>query len=152
MTPTEKKDVEDRNIDLAKNWNAYSREVRVHVYVDNIEEMTRFYNQILEFPVVSYWRGSDSNGSMIDVGGNIIELFSKSRKDKKYFGNCSLSMRVPSVERLHAKFSRKNITIGELTRQEWGDTNFELIDPEGNRILFFSPHVSKKKYYKVGRQ
>ena len=147
------KNAKEAGIDLANSWNPYSREVRLHVYVDDIKEMTRFYNKILEFPVVRYWRDASGDGSMINVGGNIIELFSKRGAErhynKQYFGNCSLSIRVKDVRKLHDKFSRKNIKIGNLEQMKWGDTNFELIDPEGNRILFFTPDLPHNRYYKV---
>jgi uncharacterized glyoxalase superfamily protein PhnB len=141
-------------IDLAKNWRAYSKEARLHVYVANMEEMVRFYNQIMEFPVVRYWRYSDGDGTMVDIGGNIIELFSKGRRnfsDKSFYGNVSLSIKVNDVCKLYEKFQKKNIQLGELTEHEWGDSSFAVIDPEGNRLVFFSPHISKEKYYKVKR-
>ena len=141
-------------IDLAKNWRAYSKEARIHIYVSNMKEMVRFYNQIMEFPVVRYWRYSDGDGTMLDIGGNIIELFSKGRKnysEKKFHGNVSLSMRVNDVCKLYEKFQKKNIELGELVENEWGDSSFAVIDPEGNRLVFFSPHINKEKYYKVKR-
>ena len=144
----------EMGIDLAKNWRAYSKEARVHIYVSNMKEMVRFYNQIMEFPVVRYWRYSDGDGTMLDIGGNIIELFSKGRKnysEKKFHGNVSLSMRVNDVCKLYEKFQKKNIELGELVENEWGDSSFAVIDPEGNRLVFFSPHISKEKYYKVKR-
>ena len=61
-TSPSKKEIDDAKrigIDLGKSWRAYSKEVRLHVYVNNMKEMVRFYNQILEFPVVRYWRYSD---------------------------------------------------------------------------------------------
>jgi len=64
-------------MDLGKSWNAYSKEVRIHIYVKDMKEMVRFYNKILEFPVVHYWRGNGSEGTMLDIGGNIIELYDK---------------------------------------------------------------------------
>ena len=141
-------------IDLGKSWRAYSREARLHIYVSDMKEMARFYNQILEFPVVRYWRYSDGDGTMIDIGGNIIELFSKGRRNysnKNYYGNVSLSIKVKNVNKLYDHFCKKNITIGELEDNPWGDTSFSLIDPEGNRLAFFTPNISKEKYYKVKR-
>ena len=141
-------------IDLAKNWRAYSKEARVHIYVSNMKEMVRFYNQIMEFPVVRYWRYSDGDGTMMDIGGNIIELFSKGRRnfsDKNFYGNVSLSIKVKDVCKLYEKFQKKNIQLGELIENEWGDSSFAVIDPEGNRLVFFSPHINKEKYYKVKR-
>ena len=41
---------EEMGIDLAKNWRAYSREARIHIYVSNMKEMVRFYNQIIIAP------------------------------------------------------------------------------------------------------
>jgi len=60
-----------------------------------------------------------------------------------------MSLRVKSVHNLHDKFSKKNIKIGELEDNSWGDTSFELIDLEGNRIIFFSPTIAKEKYYSL---
>lgn len=139
-------------IDLGSNWRPYSREARLHVYVSNMENMVRFYNKILEFPVVRYWRYSDGDGTMLDVGGNVIELFSKGSKNysnKKYHGNVSMSLRVNNVAKLYDKFCKKNIEIGELVENPWGDSSFHIIDPEGNRLAFFSPTIAKEKYYKV---
>ena len=141
-----------RGIYLGDKWNAYSREVRVHIYVKNMDEMTRFYNKILEFPVVRYWRYSDGDGTQIDLGGNLIELFSKGSRNyshKNYHNNISLSVRVRDVKKLYEKLSRKNINIGDLIENPWGDASFHVIDPEGNRLVFFSPIISKEKYYKV---
>ena len=139
-------------IDLAKSWRAYANETRIHIYVSNMKEMVRFYNKIMEFPVVRYWRYADGDGTMIDIGGNIIELFTKNRRnysDKNYFGNVSVSIKVKDVNKTYDKFLKKNIKISELVCNEWGDSSFSLIDPEENRIVFFSPHISKEKYYKV---
>ena len=139
-------------IDLGKSWRAYSNEVRVHIYVSNMKEMIRFYNQILEFPVVRYWRYSDGDGTQIDLGGNLIELFTKGSRNfsrKQYHNNVSLSVKVKDVRKLYDKFCKKNIKLGELIENPWGDTSFHVIDPEGNRLAFFSPDISKEKYYKV---
>lgn len=149
---SEIEDAKERGIDLGKSWNAYSREVRVHIYVKNMEEMIRFYNKILEFPVVRYWRYSDGDGTQIDIGGNLIELFSKGSRNysqKNYHSNISLSVRVRDVKKLYEKLSKKNIQLGELVENPWGDASFHVIDPEGNRLAFFSPTISKEKYYKV---
>lgn len=143
----------DLGMDLGKSWNAYSKEVRIHIYVKDMKEMVRFYNKILEFPVVHYWRSNGSEGTMLDIGGNIIELYNKNgtyhKYNKNYYGNVSMSLRVKSVHSLHDKFSKKNIKIGELEDNSWGDTSFELIDLEGNRIIFFSPTIAKEKYYSL---
>ena len=142
------------DIDLAKSWNAYSKEARLHIYVSDMKDMVRFYNKIMEFPVVRYWRSAGGDGTMLDIGGNIIELFSKNKKNygnKNFYGNVSMSVRVRDVHKLYEKFSKKNITIGELVDNDWGDSSFEVLDPEGNRIAFFSPNISKEKYYKVKR-
>ena len=51
----------------------------------------------------------------------------------------------------YEKFRKKNIELGDMVDNPWGDTSFPVIDPEGNRVVFFSPNVSKEKYYKVKR-
>lgn len=151
-TKSEINNAKELGIDLGKSWRAYSKEVRVHIYIKNMEEMIRFYNQILEFPVVRYWRYSDGDGTQIDLGGNVIELFSKGSRNyanKNYYGNVSLSVKVKNVYKLYEKFKKKNIELGELIENPWGDASFHVVDPEGNRLAFFSPTVSKEKYYKI---
>jgi uncharacterized glyoxalase superfamily protein PhnB len=151
-TKTDIESAKKSGIDLGKSWRAYSKEVRVHVYVSSMDKMVNFYNQILEFPVVKYWRYSDGDGTMIDIGGNLIELFSKGSRNysnKSFHGNVSLSIKVKNVIKLHGSFCKKNIKISELVENDWGDASFSLIDPEGNRLVFFSPTVSNEKYYKV---
>ncbi len=153
-SPT-KKEVDaakDLGIDLGKNWNAYSREVRVHIYVKNMQEMIRFYNQILEFPVVRYWKYPDGDGTQINIGGNLIELFSKGSRNyynKSFANNVSLAVRVKDANKLYDKFCKKNIQVGDIIENPWGDASFHVIDPEGNRLSFFSPTVSKEKFYKI---
>ena len=39
---------EEEGIILGDSWRAYSKEVRVHIYVKNMQEMVRFYNKILK--------------------------------------------------------------------------------------------------------
>jgi hypothetical protein len=36
-----------------------------------------------------------------------------------------------------------------LISNPWGDSSFHVVDPEGNRLAFFSPDIGKEKYYKV---
>ena len=153
-TKSEIEAAKELDIDLGNKWNAYSKEVRLHIYVSNMKEMVRFYNQILEFPVVRYWRYSDGDGTQIDVGGNLIELFTKGKRNyanKNYYGNVSVSIKVKDVHKLYEKFRKKNIELGEMVDNPWGDTSFPIVDPEGNRLVFFSPNISKEKYYKVKR-
>lgn len=143
----------DLGMELGKGWNPYSREVRIHIYVKDMKEMVKFYNKFLEFPVVHYWRNQGSEGTMLDIGGNIIELYNKNgtyhKYNKNFYGNVSMSLRVPSVHKLYDKFSKKNINIGDLEDNSWGDASFELNDIEGNRIIFFSPTIDKTKYYSL---
>ena len=143
---------EKEGIELGKSWNAYSKEVRVHIYVKNMKEMVRFYNRILEFPVVRYWRDPNGDGTLVNLGGNLIELFSKhsyNYYDKSFNGNVSLSVKVNDVYKFYDKMQTKNIQVGELIENSWGDASFHITDPEGNRLAFFSPTISKEKYYKV---
>lgn len=146
------KKAEAAGIELGKNWNAYSRESRIHVYVKNMNDMIRFYNKILEFPVVKQWKYNDGDGTIINIGGNAIELFSRTKRNyyhKDYSGCVSFSIKVKDVKKLHDKFSRKNIHIEDIIKNPWGDSSFSLKDPEGNRICFFSTDISNEKYYKV---
>ena len=151
-TKSEVESAKEEGFDLGNNWNAYSKEARIHVYVKDMHSMVRFYNKILEFPVVRYWRYAEGDGTIINLGGNSLELFSKGKRNyyhKDFSGCASFSVRVRDVYKLHDKLSRKNIVIEDIVKNEWGDSSFSLRDPEGNRICFFTPDISAEKYYKV---
>ena len=79
-------------------------------------------------------------------------MFSKGKRNyssKNFHGNVSLSVKVNDVYKFYDKMQRKNIQVGTLVENPWGDASFHVIDPEGNRLAFFSPTISKEKYYKV---
>jgi len=140
------------NLFLADKWRAYSKEVRIHIYVSDLHEMTRFYNQILEFPIVKRHKHGNSTGVLLNIGGNIIELFNKTNDNyynKNFNGNISFSLRVNDIKKTYDDFLKKNIKISELINNDWGDTSFTIIDPEGNRIILFSLDQDYNKYYKV---
>ena len=42
-TKSEIESAKKLGIDLGKNWRAYSKEVRVHIYIKNMEEMVRAF-------------------------------------------------------------------------------------------------------------
>ena len=52
-------------------------------------------------------------------------------------------------DKLYEKFESKNIQLGNLIENPWGDASFHVVDPEGNRVAFFSPTISIEKFYKV---
>lgn len=133
---------------LGKKWNAYSHEVRIHIYTSNLNELVKFYNKILEFPIVGRFNEFNSTGVLIDIGGNIIEIYSKT-KNSQFNGKISMSLRVDDIEKKFEQFSSKNIVIGELTKNSWGDTSFDIVDPDGNKIYLFSINTNKNSYYKI---
>jgi uncharacterized glyoxalase superfamily protein PhnB len=74
---------------------------------------------------------------MMDVCGTTLELLSL-EDDYKSFAGFGLSLEVPDVQKLWGELKDK-VSVGHpLRHNTWGDTSFQIIDPEGIKISFFT--------------
>ncbi len=138
--------------DIAPKWRAYSKELRHHTYAKDVDALSHFYNKELGLPVLKYWRRGDDKGTMLSLGGNVLEIFGQDEEKSEYHGKTSISSRVPNVVAYYKKLSRKNVRgLSKLRENSWGDTSFDVIDPEGNRITFFTPK-DVISYYSTGKK
>lgn len=113
-------------------------EFRLKLYPKDFAKARAFYEEILGYPVIKEWnRADDDLGIMFDVGGKIIELLSP---EDEYLPvqNVDLSLEVQDVHRLHETLLGKVDIVRDLGHNDWGDTSFTIVDPDGLEITFFT--------------
>jgi len=114
------------------------REFRLKLYPKDFDTLKDFYTKTLQFPVIEEWdHGPTNRGVMMNVGGTTLELLSL-EDTYKTFAGFGLSLEVENVQNLWEEL-RDKLPIGHPIRHNpWGDTSFEIIDPEGLKITFFT--------------
>jgi catechol 2,3-dioxygenase-like lactoylglutathione lyase family enzyme len=97
-----------------------------------------FYRDILGFEIVDEKRGFVEFRVAPD---SRIGLIQSSRKAglKNEEGSFILSFRVENVEGVQKHFTGKCSEITAVRRHPWGARVFELRDPEGRRLEFWTP-------------
>ena len=115
-----------------------TEEFRLKLYPKDFASMRAFYAEILEFPITKEWnRSPDDQGVMFDVGGTTLELLSL-EEDYKEPSGFGLSLEVPNVQELWSRFQNETFVGHALRHNEWGDNSFQIHDPEGLKISFFT--------------
>jgi catechol 2,3-dioxygenase-like lactoylglutathione lyase family enzyme len=104
----------------------------------NWDACVAFYRDILAFPVVDEKRGfiefRVAPGSRIGLRKSAREpLF----KENKHF--FILSLRVGNVEEVHKILSMSCKNVTAVKHHPWGARVFEVKDPEGRRLEFWTP-------------
>ncbi len=108
------------------------------MYPKDFAVMRSFYADELGFEITKEWnRGEEDRGTMFSVGGTTLELLSP-EEGYKSFAGFGLSLEVPDVKQLWNEFEDKDFVTHELRHNEWGDTSFQIRDPEGLKISFFT--------------
>lgn len=117
-------------------------EFRLKLYPKDFYKVREFYEQELGFTVTNEWDRPDGKGVMFDVGGTILELLSPEAEFVPIAG-ADVSWRVSDVWKLYESMKGKPYVVRELKDNDWGDTSYHIVDPEGFRITFFTSTVNK---------
>lgn len=116
-------------------------EFRLKLYPRNFAHMRSFYASTLRFPVVHEWdNGENDKGVMFNTGIAIIELLSPEKEYTAPTG-CEISLQVENVWDLWQTLQESCTIHFPLHDNDWGDTSFAIIDPEGFKITFFTKHI-----------
>jgi catechol 2,3-dioxygenase-like lactoylglutathione lyase family enzyme len=119
---------------------------RLMLYLRNeVFDSTReFYRNVLGFRINHEWDSEDGRGVMFDCGACIIELIDPA-PGRDIPASVGVSLRTPDVNGLWRRLSPVCPSATPLNIRDWGDTDFELRDPGGFRVVFFSPTDPTKK-------
>ena len=122
---------------MNSNWyNGTTRvsEFRFIRFVRDLAALRSFYEEIFDWPIVDQW----DEGVMYDTGGVILELIQNLAADKPN-GSSYISLSILDVSSLFQLLENKVTIISPLTQNSWGDTSFQMSDPDGFFITFFTP-------------
>ena len=114
------------------------RSVHTILYSKEWARCVSFYRDVLLFPVAY------SNRVFVEfepVSGARIGLIDATRSSRRSVSCDStlLSFCVRDLEKVHALLSRRCPGVSEIRAHPWGARLFELKDPEGRRLEFWSP-------------
>ena len=110
------------------------REFRLKLYVSDLAERRRFYEDTIGWPILKDW----GSGVMYQAGPAIFELLNQLNSEP-HNSSCDVSLEVPDVHALWHRLSECTFVVFALRENSWGDTSFCIADPGGFRLTFFSP-------------
>ena len=121
------------------------KEFRLKLYPKDFYKVEDFYENTLGFEIVNSWDEENDKGVMFNTGDAILELLTPKDGYKPVQG-AGLSLMVKDVWALWEKLKDHINIIKPLSEQpsSWGDVGFQIADPEGFKITFFTPNKDKK--------
>ena len=110
------------------------KEFRCIRHVSDLAALRAFYDEYFDWPITDQW----DTGIMYDTGAVIFELIQKDNVDMPNDASC-ISISIPDVWALFEKMKDKVKIVFPLRDNSWGDTSFQMQDPEGYKITLFTP-------------
>lgn len=116
-------------------------EVRILVGTDDFERSVTFYADLLGFPSDEHWDDPDGRGTLFRVTtGGVIEIVEDSPHHRaKPVSGVSVAVEVEDVDALHRRVVEAGVElVADIGDRPWGHRNFEIRDPSGLVLVFFS--------------
>jgi predicted enzyme related to lactoylglutathione lyase len=116
-------------------------EVRVLVGTTDFDGATRFYADVLGFPVQEHWEGPDGRGTLFRcASAAVIEIFEDSpHHPAEPPHGVKIAIEVDDVNGLYDRVSRAGAKVVDpIGDRPWGHRNFEIHDPSGLPLVFFT--------------
>jgi len=110
----------------------------VALVTNRFDEVTRFYGELLGFPIVSQWDRSNARGRRFDTGGMRLEIIDNEREQHE----CELGASsnkfhiVVEVDDIEAARSRIKDDVPPVQDTSWGARLFKVRDPDGVPVTF----------------
>ena len=116
-------------------------EVRVLVGIDNFERSTAFYSEVLGFPVDEHWDDPDGRGTLFRAAtGGVIEIVEDSpHHPAEPASGVTVAVELDDVDAMHDRVVTAGVeVVTTLGDRPWGHRNFEIRDPSGLGLVFFT--------------
>jgi catechol 2,3-dioxygenase-like lactoylglutathione lyase family enzyme len=110
----------------------------VALVTNRFDEVTRFYGELLGFPVVDQWDRSNARGRRFDTGGMRLEIIDNRReKNPRELGETADRVHIV-VEVDNIDEAREQIKVDAPPVQDtsWGSRLFQLHDPDGISVTY----------------
>jgi catechol 2,3-dioxygenase-like lactoylglutathione lyase family enzyme len=102
------------------------------------DEVTRFYGELLGFPIVEQWERSNARGIRFDTGGMRLEIIDNEREQHQLdLGEPADRVHiVVEVENIDAARARIKVDAPPTQDTSWGARLFQIRDPDHVPITF----------------
>ena len=117
-------------------------EIRVLVGSVDFERSTAFYADLLGFVVAEQWDDPDGRGTLFQAAsGGVIEIFEDSPHHPfEPPAGVKVAVEVADVDALHRRLAAAEVEIVDpIADRSWGHRSFEVRDPSGLHLVFFTP-------------
>ncbi len=110
----------------------------VALATNRFDEVTRFYGELLGFPIVTQWDRSNARGRRFDTGGMRLEILDNEREQRQFeLGETADKVHiVVEVEDIEEARDRIEIDAPLPQGTSWGARLFQVRDPDGVPITF----------------
>ena len=110
----------------------------VALVTGRFDEMTRFYGELLGFPVVEQWDRENARGRRFDAGGMRVEIIDQAREKRPLelgdpADRVHIVIEVSDMEEARARI---NVDAPPAKDTSWGSRVFRIHDPDGIPITF----------------
>ena len=110
----------------------------VALATNRFDEVTRFYGELLGFPIVTQWDRSNARGRRFDAGGMRLEILDNEREQPQLELSETADKVHIVIEVEDIEEARDRIEIDAPLPQgtSWGARLFQVRDPDGVPITF----------------
>jgi catechol 2,3-dioxygenase-like lactoylglutathione lyase family enzyme len=116
-------------------------QIRVLVGTTDFARSTSFYGSALGFPVDEHWDDPDGRGTLFRAAtGGVIEVVEDSpHHPAEPASGVKVAIEVDDVDLLHERVRAAGVEVVEpIGDRPWGHRNFEIRDPNGLGLVFFT--------------
>ena len=110
----------------------------VAMVTNRFDEVTRFYGELLGFPVVDQWDRSNARGQRFDAGGMRLEIIDNQREKnpRELVETADKVHIVVEVDNIDDARTRIRVDTPPVQDTSWGSRIFRIMDPDGIPVTF----------------
>ena len=110
----------------------------IALVTNRFDEVTRFYGELLGFPVVDQWDRSNARGRRFDTGDMRLEIIDNEREHHQLeLGEPTNKVYiVVEVENIDKARERIKVDAPPTQDTSWGSRLFQVHDPDGIPVTF----------------
>ena len=110
----------------------------VALVTNRFDEVTRFYGELLGFPMLDRWDRSNARGCRFDAGGMRLEIIDNQREQHpRELGEPADRVHiVVDVENIDEARARLKVDAPPVQDTSWGSRIFRVMDPDGIPVTY----------------
>jgi uncharacterized glyoxalase superfamily protein PhnB len=123
-----------------------ANQFRCAFFTDVYQRSVEFYQNALGFPISESWdRAADDKGTTFQAGSGMIEVLTRPDEDEDWVWSkekprgFAIVIELEDVDAFYDDLIKKNIPMmKEIADMPWGHRSFQIADPNGVRLYFFT--------------